>query len=128
MIGPDTFLDSNAPAVYSRDNLEFNPERKLPDAVSAAKAVVETAAAQIAEFRRKTVAESAEKTRLSAEQTESLHALVYMGPDSAPVNDSNADGGADPKQKIAIANLLYDAMVYTENEKYQERCPYWSRF
>jgi len=86
------------------------------------KAVVETAAAQMAEFRRKTAAESTEKTRLSAEQTESLHALGYMGSDSAPANDSNADG-ADPKQKIAIANLLYDAMVYTENERFQEAVP-----
>src|SRR6267143_1208703 len=86
------------------------------------KAVVETAAAQMAEFRRKTAAESTEKTRLSAEQTESLHALGYMGPDSAPANDSNADG-ADPKRKIAIANLLYDAMVYTENERFQEAVP-----
>jgi arylsulfatase A-like enzyme/Tfp pilus assembly protein PilF len=109
------------------------PERELYDQLAdplathnlapTAKAVVETAAAQMAEFRRKTVAESAEKTRLSAEQTESLHALGYMGSDSAPVNDSNADGGADPKPKIAIANLLYDAMVYTENEKYQEAVP-----
>ena len=31
--------------------------------------------------------------------------------------------GADPKQKIGIANLLYQALVYMENEKYQEAAP-----
>jgi len=87
------------------------------------KAVVETAAAQMTEFRRKTVAESTEKTRLSAEQTESLHALGYMGSDSAAPDDANDGRGADPKQKIAIANLLYEAMVQTENGRYQEAVP-----
>jgi hypothetical protein len=32
-IGRDTFLDFNTPAVSSRDNLKFNPERELSDAV-----------------------------------------------------------------------------------------------
>jgi hypothetical protein len=63
------------------------------------------------------------KTRLSAEQIESLHALGYMGPDSAASDDSNYGRGADPKQKIAIANLLYEAMVQTENGRYQEAVP-----
>lgn len=87
------------------------------------KAVVETAAAQMAEFRRKTIAESTEKTQLTAEQTENLHALGYMGPDSVASGDSKNDAGADPKQKITIANLLYDAMVHTENERYLEAVP-----
>ena len=87
------------------------------------KAVVDTAAAQMAEFRRKTVAESTERTQLTAEQTENLHALGYMGSNSAASSDSKGDAGADPKQKIAIANLLYDAMVATENERYLEAVP-----
>jgi arylsulfatase A-like enzyme/Tfp pilus assembly protein PilF len=109
------------------------PERELYDQSAdplathnlapEAKAVVETAAAQMADFRRKTVAERTEKTQLSAEQTESLHALGYMGSDSATSDRANDEGGADPKQKIAIANLLYDAMVHTENERYLEAVP-----
>jgi arylsulfatase A-like enzyme/Tfp pilus assembly protein PilF len=109
------------------------PERELYDQTADlgathnlafdSKAVADTAAAQMAEFRHKTVAESKERTRLSAEQTESLHALGYVGSDSAPAIDSNPEGGADPKQKIAIANLLYDAMIYTEAERYREAAP-----
>jgi arylsulfatase A-like enzyme/Tfp pilus assembly protein PilF len=109
------------------------PERELYDQsidplathnlATDAKAVVETAAAQMAEFRRKTVSESTERTRLTAEQTENLHALGYMGSDSTASADSQGDAGADPKQKIAIANLLYGAMVDTENEKYREAVP-----
>jgi arylsulfatase A-like enzyme/Tfp pilus assembly protein PilF len=87
------------------------------------KAVVETVAAQMAEFRRKTVAESTDKTPLTAEQTENLHALGYMGSAAAVSGDSKDDAGADPKQKIGIANLLYDAMVDTENQRYQEAVP-----
>src|ERR1700693_654863 len=87
------------------------------------KPVVETAAAQMAEFRRKTTAESAEKTPLTPEQTESLHALGYMGTDSAAPNDSNDESGADPKQKIGVANLLYEALIQTEKGRYQEAVP-----
>jgi tetratricopeptide (TPR) repeat protein len=109
------------------------PERELYDQTADpgathnlapdSKAVADTAAAQMAEFRRKTVAQSTEKTQLTAEQTESLHALGYMGSDATSLNDSNTEGGTDPKQKIAIANLLYEGMVHTENARYQEAVP-----
>ena len=109
------------------------PERELYDQTADAgamhnlvgdsKAVVDTAAAQMADFRRKTAAESTEQTQLTAEQTESLHALGYVGSDSAVPNGSQNGGGADPKQKIAIANLLYDAMAHTENARYEEAVP-----
>jgi tetratricopeptide (TPR) repeat protein len=87
------------------------------------KAVVETAAAQMAEFRRRTVAENTEKAPLTAEQTENLHALGYLGSDSAARGDSNEEAGADPKQKIGIANLLYGAMVDMENQRNLEAVP-----
>ena len=87
------------------------------------KAVADTAAAQMREFRRKTASESGEKTQLTAEQSENLHALGYLGSDSSSASESNVEGGTDPKQKIAIANLLYDAMVHSENARYQEAVP-----
>jgi arylsulfatase A-like enzyme/Tfp pilus assembly protein PilF len=109
------------------------PERELYDQVTDpqathnlapdSKAVVETVASQMAEFRRKTVAEITDKTPLTAEQTENLHALGYMGSDVAVGSDSKDDAGADPKQRIGIANLLYDAMVDTENQRYAEAVP-----
>jgi choline-sulfatase len=109
------------------------PERELYDQfadplaahnlASESKAVVDTVAAQMAEFRRKTAAESAEKTPLTAEQTENLHALGYMGSESAKSNDPNDEGGPDPKQKIAIANLFYQALIQTEKANYEEAVP-----
>jgi len=86
-------------------------------------AVADTAGAQMADFRRQTSAGEVEKTQLTAEQTESLHALGYVGSDAAAPNDSHAEGGADPKQKIAIANLLYDGMVHIEHARYKEAVP-----
>jgi arylsulfatase A-like enzyme/predicted Zn-dependent protease len=109
------------------------PERELYDQTTDpgaarnlapdSKAVAETAAAQLAEFRRRTASESADKTPLTAEQTENLHALGYIGSDAATPNDPNTEGGPDPKQKIAIANLLYEGMVHSENARYQDAVP-----
>jgi len=87
------------------------------------KAVAGTAAAQTAEFRRNTAGESTERTQLTAEQTENLHALGYMGSDAQALNDTSGAAGSDPKQKIAIANLLYGAMVDSENGRYKEAVP-----
>jgi arylsulfatase A-like enzyme/Tfp pilus assembly protein PilF len=87
------------------------------------KAVADTASAQMVEFRRKTLAETTEKTQLTAEQTENLHALGYMGSDAQAPKDTSSEAGPDPKQKIAIANLLYGAMVDSENGRYQQAVP-----
>jgi len=113
------YVDAPERELYDQSTDPLATRNLAPDS----KAVVETATAQMAEFRRKTVAESTERTQLTAEQTEHLHALGYMGSDSAASGDSQGDAGADPKQKIAIANLLYDAMVDTENERYLEAVP-----
>jgi len=110
------------------------PDRELYDSsvdplaahnlASDSRAVADTAAAQVAEFVRKTTAESGQQAKLSFEQTENLHALGYMGSPNSP-NSSEADDqdGPDPKQKIGIANLLYEALVDVENEKYEESVP-----
>ena len=60
--------------------------------------------------------------KLNLEQTENLHALGYLGTDSRISDDADNSRGADPK-KIAIANLLYGALVKMEREQYQEAVP-----
>jgi arylsulfatase A-like enzyme/tetratricopeptide (TPR) repeat protein len=109
------------------------PERELYDQTADplavhnlapdSKAVADTVAAQMTEFRRKTSAESAEKTRLTSEQTENLQALGYVGSDATAPNDSDAEAGPDPKQRIANANLFYEALTQTEKGKYEEAVP-----
>jgi len=95
----------------------------MHNVAAESKAVADTAAAQMAEFRLKTVGENTEKMQLTAAQAESLHALGYLGSDSAAANDPSGEGGADPKQKIAIANLLYEALIHTASGRYQEAVP-----
>ncbi len=90
---------------------------------SDSKAVADTAAAQIAEFVRKTQAEKEEKNSLSFEQTENLHALGYMSSNSDSSSDAVDQNGPDPKQRIATANLFYEALVDAENERYDESVP-----
>lgn len=90
---------------------------------SDSQAVADTAAAQIAEFVRKTQAEKGGKTKLSFEQTENLHALGYMSSDSTNSSDAENQDGTDPKQRIAIANLFYEALVDVEHERYEESVP-----
>ncbi len=87
------------------------------------KAVADTSAAQIVEFYRKTKGAAAERTKLSPEQNESLQALGYLSPDSGISNEAGNEGGPDPKERIGIANLLYEALVDMEQEQYQEAVP-----
>ena len=109
------------------------PERELYDqSVDAAavhnlapdsEAVSDTAAAQMAEFHQRTRGEAPERKQLDFEQAESLHALGYMGSEAQPPNQAKDSRGSDPKQKIRTANLLYDALVDVENERYEEAVP-----
>ena len=87
------------------------------------KAVAYTLAAQVAEFYRKTIGAAAERTRLSPEQNESLRALGYLSFDFGNSSDADSESGPDPKARIGIANLLYEAMVDMEQGKYREAVP-----
>ena len=109
------------------------PQRELYDqSVDAAAAhnlapdspaVADTAAAQIVEFYQRTIGDAPEKKQLDFEQTESLHALGYMGSEAGTSNSAFDNQGPDPKQKIGTANLLYEALVDMENERYEQAAP-----
>jgi len=109
------------------------PERELydqsADSLAAhnlapeSKAVVDTTASLLAEFYRKTKGDAAEKTQLNMEQNESLHALGYMSSSSGTSSAADTQTGPDPKQRIAVANLYYEALVDVENERYEEAVP-----
>ena len=87
------------------------------------KAVADTASAQIADFYQRTKGDISARKQLDPEQAESLHALGYMSSDPDVSNNADREGGADPKGKIGIANLLYQALVDTENEEFLEAAP-----
>ena len=95
----------------------------LHNAASDSKAIADTAAAQVAEFYRQTKGGAPERRRLDMEQSESLRALGYVSSSSGTARGEDTEGGEDPKQKIAIANLLYEALVDMEQEQYQQAVP-----
>lgn len=109
------------------------PERELYDQsadpgathnlASDSKATADTAAAQVAEFYQKTKGGVPERKQLDMEQSESLRALGYLTAPSGIAGDADHEGGPDPKQKIGIANLLYEALIDTEQERFQEAVP-----
>src|SRR5258708_12483370 len=109
------------------------PERELYDQSAdplaahnlapESKAVADTSAALLAEFYRKTKGADTEKTELNVEQNESLHALGYMSSSSGTSRTSDTQSGPDPKQRIAVANLFYEALVDVENERYEQAVP-----
>jgi len=90
---------------------------------SPSNAVADTAAAQIAEFVRMTKGSAAERTELSPEQRENLHALGYFSATTGISNEAEREDGPDPKDKIGTANLLYEALVDMEQEQFQEAVP-----
>jgi arylsulfatase A-like enzyme/Tfp pilus assembly protein PilF len=117
--GKYLYIDAPERELYD----QLTDPRALHNLAPDMKAVTDTAAAQIAEFRRKTIGQSAEKTQLTAEQIESLHALGYIGSDALVPDSAIGASGPDPKDKIAIANLFYDALVHTENQRFREAVP-----
>jgi len=90
---------------------------------SQSKAVADTAGAQIAEFVRTIKGSVKERTQLSPEQSENLHALGYFSAATGNPNEAGPEDGPDPKDKIDTANLLYEALVDMEQEQFQEAVP-----
>ncbi len=104
----------------------YDQSADLPAAnnlASQSKAVADTAAAQIAEFVRMIRGSAEERTELSPEQEENLHALGYFSATNGISNEAEREAGPDPKDKIDTANLLYEALVDMEQEQFQEAVP-----
>jgi arylsulfatase A-like enzyme/Tfp pilus assembly protein PilF len=109
------------------------PERELYDMAvdpgaarnlaRQSKAVSDTVATQVADFYRKTKGTPAEKTKMSPEQEESLRALGYLSSNSGNSEAAETASGPDPKARIQVANLLYEALGQMEQEQYQEAVP-----
>lgn len=110
------------------------PERELYDLstdpaaehnlAATAKAVTETFVAKLKDFYGKTKGSARESPQLDVDQSESLHALGYLtSSKSRSVADNENSSKVDPKQKIATANLLYEALVALEQDNFAEAAP-----
>lgn len=108
------------------------PERELYDQTvdagamhnlaPTAKAVADTLQAQSERFRRETSRMETVKRSLSPEQSESLRALGYVGTDTGPTAEGE-DRGPDPKGKTDIADLLDQALMSIQDQKFEEAIP-----
>ncbi|MGB9205242.1 MAG: sulfatase-like hydrolase/transferase [Terriglobales bacterium] len=113
------------------------PERELynqavdPEAAhnlaGGAKAVADTIASQLDEFRSRTSQTLVELAKPDAEQMQKLQALGYVASAAGAARDDAKLTGVDPKTKIEVSNLLHDAMFDVEDARYQEAVPLLKR-
>jgi choline-sulfatase len=113
------------------------PERELynqsvdPDAAhnlaGSSKAVSDTMASQLADFRSRTSQTLVDLAKPDPEKMQKLQALGYVGSDTKPVQDEKNLTGLDPKSRIEIANLLHDAMFDVEDGRFEQAIPLLER-
>jgi choline-sulfatase len=92
-----------------------------------AKAVADTMASQLDEFRSRTSQTLVELAKPDAEQMQKLQALGYVASDAGAAHGDEKLAGVDPKTKIEVSNLLHDAMFDVEDARYQEAVPLLKR-
>jgi arylsulfatase A-like enzyme/Tfp pilus assembly protein PilF len=114
------------------------PERELydqsadPEALhnlaTSSKAVADTMSSQLEEFRRKTAGAATAQPAIDPQQVEQLQALGYVTGFAKPgsdksVSDAREERGPDPKRKIKVANLLHQALLEMEDDRYRDAIP-----
>jgi choline-sulfatase len=115
--GKYLFIEAPKRELYDESS-DPNASRNLD---SSAHAVSDTFKVQLDDFRRgsSSFPGTPPQPNLDPQQVEQLGALGYVASaKSAP--DSVQGVGADPKDKIQIANLLHDAMLFVEEGRYGE--------
>jgi len=117
----DKYLYIDAP----RRELYLSTEpRAIHNVAEASAAVADTLQHQLNQFYRKTTDDSgASPSPITPEQAEKLQALGYISSSATKSNDSKNERGADPKDKIEIANLLHRALLSVDEGQYQKAIP-----
>jgi tetratricopeptide (TPR) repeat protein len=100
---------------------------ELHNLAESSKAVTDTLATQLADFRTKTSQTLVDLAKPDPEKMQKLQALGYVGSDTAPAQDEKALTGTDPKTQIEIANMLHDAMFDVEDGRYEQAIPMLER-
>ena len=94
------------------------------DLSAASTAVTSTLAGQLDAFRQRTSSHrEAPKPVTDPEAQQKLAALGYVATDPSASRPGAKDLGADPKDKIEIANLSSQANFLVEDERYKEALP-----
>jgi choline-sulfatase len=90
---------------------------------NSAPGVASTMAAQLDDFRRKTSRAGQSQAALTPEQAAKLQALGYVSSGSSKPESEEKERGADPKDKVEIANALHQALLEADQEQYREAIP-----
>jgi choline-sulfatase len=116
--GKYLYIDAPRSELYDQ-SLDADASHNLVNNVPAVSA---TLAEQLAAFRRKT---SSNKTpnSITSHQAEQLQALGYISSGSTRQESEEKERGADPKDKVQIANALHQALLQTDDEHYREAVP-----
>jgi arylsulfatase A-like enzyme/Tfp pilus assembly protein PilF len=93
----------------------------------SSKAVTDTLALRLDQFRQKTSQSLVQLAKPDAEQMQKLQALGYVGSEASAGKDESKVSGPDPKANIEVANLLHDAMFDVEDARYEEALPLLER-
>jgi choline-sulfatase len=95
--------------------------QELQNIANNSKAVADTMASQLEKFRQRTSTAVTSESHLTMDQTEQLRGLGYI---SSGISQSqlpaNQALGADPKDRIEIANLFHRALLAMEVEDYSD--------
>jgi choline-sulfatase len=86
-------------------------------------AVSDTMQSQLEQFREKTSSSAASAASLTPDQAEQLQALGYVSSNTGKSEAEEKQRGPDPKQKVAISNLLHQALLNIEEDHYKEAIP-----
>jgi len=90
---------------------------------NTSRAVADTLAAQLAEFRDKTSKSGGARPAITPEQAAKLQALGYVSSGSQRPEAEEKQRGADPKDNAETSNLLHQALLEAEGENYREAIP-----
>jgi tetratricopeptide (TPR) repeat protein len=94
------------------------------DLASSSAAVADTLASQLETFRQKTASQQeAPQVAVDPVAQQNLRALGYMASGRDISKRSDADRGADPKDKIEIADLIHRAYLLVDDRRDQEAVP-----
>jgi arylsulfatase A-like enzyme/Tfp pilus assembly protein PilF len=94
------------------------------DLSAASAAVTATIAGQLDKFRQATSnSREAPKSIVDSEAQEKLAALGYVATDRNASKAGSKERGADPKDKIEIANLIHRTYLLIDDQRYQEAVP-----
>jgi choline-sulfatase len=86
-------------------------------------AVSDTMQSQLDQFRKRTSSSSTSTAGLTPDQAEQLQALGYITSNTSKSEAEEKQRGPDPKQKVAISNLLHQALLNIEEDHYKEAIP-----